>query len=262
MDHPVNTPIFNEVDSTPIPPELKENEEYHLKLCLCPLCKHGMEVFGPKRPVSWILICRVIIYSLMEMRKGVVYFSLKDDMHGFVADHWHIFGQLDQFKTNPNRWKKAFLDGLSHSPFFQSGTLTLKKPNFWKLRRTECPWIKQKKNAGVINKEIDEEINKREREQIERDSRKIDIQPQFGFINSKENSPMPDFRQMHSIDQTKEFIKNTIDHCKVQLDKCSSVCANLSHNPNLNENMKKICDQFNWVHTALNTIAANIETTL
>ena len=147
------------VDKKQVSPIDKENsnqdEKYHLKLCLCPLCKNGMDVFGTKRPVSWILILRTIIYSLMELRKGVVYFSLKDDIHVFVRDHWQFFGELDQFKTNPQRWKKAFLDGLSHSPYFQSGTLTLKKPNFWKLRRTDCPWIKQKRIN--MKEEIDED---------------------------------------------------------------------------------------------------------
>ena len=152
------------------------------------------------------------------------------------------------------------MDGLSHSPYFQSGTLTLKKPNFWKLRRTECPWIKQKKHNVVINKEIeDEKDDIPENTQV---AQQTEIQNQMRFINSNENSPMPDFSQVRSNDQTKQFIKTTIDSCKQQLDKCASLCQNLSINPHLNDNMKKICDQFNWVHNALNTISANIETTL
>ena len=67
-----------------------------------------------------------------------------------------------------------------------------------KLRRTDCPWIKQKKNGVVINKQS-EENEKKEKDQIENNSRRIEIQHQFGFINSNENSPMPDFKQMHSI---------------------------------------------------------------
>ncbi|KAL7711801.1 Uncharacterized protein QTN25_010551 [Entamoeba marina] len=94
---PISTPCFCELHSTPIYDEPRENDSiYHLRLCLCPLCKNGIKVFGEKRPVSWIMICRVILYSLMETNKGKVYFSLKDDIHSFVFDHWYIFGELDQ----------------------------------------------------------------------------------------------------------------------------------------------------------------------
>ncbi|EDR29305.1 hypothetical protein EDI_213800 [Entamoeba dispar SAW760] len=251
MERPCNTPVFNEVDSTPIPPEIPEEEEYHLKLCLCPLCKHGMEVFGVKRPVSWILICRVILYSLMELHKGTVYFSLKDDIHGFVAAHWHIFGQLDQFKTNPNRWKKAFLDGLSHSPFFQSGTLTLKRPNFWKLRRKDCPWVKQKKSSLV--EENDDQGIKEAKEEI---------QQQNSFFQAIGDSPMLEFNGIPTRDNAKEFLKTSVENTKNQLDKCQIICQNLSKDPQLNQNMKMINDQLNWIHNSLNVISANIETTL
>ncbi|EDR25268.1 hypothetical protein EDI_034410 [Entamoeba dispar SAW760] len=238
------TPIFNEYDSTPIPLEIPENEEYHLKLCLCPLCKHGIEVFGSKRPVSWILICRIIIYSLMEIHKGVLYFSLKDDIHGFVATHWHIFGQLDQFKTSPNRWKKAFLDGLSHSPYFQSGTLTLKKPNFWKLRRRDCPWIKQKR-CNIIEDEDDQEIN------------------QSLFLpQTTESSPIPDLNGIPTFDNAKEYLKMSFEYAKAQLNKCQLVCQNLEKDSQITQNMKMITEQLNYIHMSLNVIVTNIENSL
>ncbi|ELP87752.1 hypothetical protein EIN_411050 [Entamoeba invadens IP1] len=241
MEHSCATPLFNEIDSTPIPQELKENEEYHLRLCLCPLCKHGMEVFGAKRPVSWILICRVIIYSLMELHKGTIYFSLKDDIHGFVAEHWHIFGQLDQFKTTPTRWKKAFLDGLSHSPYFQSGTLTLKKPNFWKLRRKDCPWTKQKK-CNII--EDDDEQN------------------QTFLPQTSESSPMPDLGGAPTRDNAKEFLKISLEFTKQQLEKCGTVCGNLSSDPTLSQNMKTLIEQFNWIKSTIGVVSANVEVSL
>ena len=148
-------PVFNEVlPPTNYPQDSLDSDKSRNKLCLCPLCKNGMEVFGKKRPVSWILILRTIIYSLMDLNKGTIYFSLKDEIHPFVEEHWKFFGELDQFNQTETRWKKAFLDGLSHSPFFQSGTSKFGKPNFWKLRRTDCPWIKQKR---INMKEMDDE---------------------------------------------------------------------------------------------------------
>ncbi|ELP85366.1 hypothetical protein EIN_086380 [Entamoeba invadens IP1] len=245
MENSCNTPIFNEIDSTPIPPDIEGDKEYHLKLCLCPLCKHGMEVFGAKRPVSWIMICRVILYSLMEIHKGTVYFSLKDDIHGFVAQHWHIFGQLDQFKTNPNRWKKSFLDGLSHSPFFQSGTLTLKKPNFWKLRRRDCPWVKTKKTELT---ETDDAEAKDEKKTPRKSAilKSPTLDPQT--ITTKENA--------------REFLRESVERMKTQLDKCHEVCQELVKDPTHANEMKMIDDQLNYVHNSLNVVSANLEMTL
>ena len=52
----------------------KSTTPTQLKLCLCPVCNKGREIFGEKRPISWILIIRIIIYSLMEINKGKIYF--------------------------------------------------------------------------------------------------------------------------------------------------------------------------------------------
>ncbi|KAL7713001.1 Myotubularin phosphatase domain-containing protein [Entamoeba marina] len=132
-------PVFNQFDSTP-----DENPaDYRLKLCFCPLCTYGKKAFMMKDNrgiVSWQHICRVILFSLTVRESPKTFFSLKGDMLWFVNDHWYLFSQLNQFKTNPNKWKKAFLDALSHSTFFESGTGALKKPGYWKLTNTATPW--------------------------------------------------------------------------------------------------------------------------
>ncbi|EDR22322.1 hypothetical protein EDI_300520 [Entamoeba dispar SAW760] len=133
------SPIFNEIDSTPI----ENSSEYKLKLCFCPLCSSGITALGntdSRGIVSWQHICRVILFSLTVKESPKKFFSLKGDMLWFVVDHWFLFGKLYQFRTNPNKWKKAFLDALSHSTYFESGTGFLKKPGYWKLTNTATPW--------------------------------------------------------------------------------------------------------------------------
>ena len=218
-----------------------ENEVYHLKLCLCPLCKNGIEVFGNKRPVSWILICRVILYSLMDIHKGTTYFSLKEDIHRFVADHWYIFGKLDQFKTNPNKWKKSFLDGLSHSPYFQSGTMTLKKPNYWKLRRRDCPWMKTKKFYATEEEEEEE------------------FDPNM-ISTSKDGSPSPDLIEPPSRDRMKDYLTNKIEQSKTNLMNCGRICDSLVAEGN--GAMKEVSSSLKYILSALDAISSSIDKTI
>nr|BAN41685.1 hypothetical protein [Entamoeba invadens] len=133
-------PVFDPVDSTPVS---EENEPYHLKLCFCPLCTKGMTVLSKERSrnvISWQYICRVIFYCLSVVHKKNGYFSLKYDVHWFIVDHWYLFSQLEQFRTNPNKWKKAILDAMIHCSLFESGKSTMNKTGVWKLRKYEAPW--------------------------------------------------------------------------------------------------------------------------
>ena len=136
-----SSPIFNEIDSTP-----EEGLPYTLKLCFCPLCEGGYKKIGldkiveNKGVVSWQLLCRAIVYSLTCMNTPRTFFSLNMDIYWFVVDHWWIFGKLNQFRTNPSKWKKSLLDALSHSSYFQSGTSDLKKTGLWKLTHYAAPW--------------------------------------------------------------------------------------------------------------------------
>jgi len=133
-------PVFDPLDSTPV---VEENEPYHLKLCFCPLCQKGMAVLAKERSrnvISWQYICRVIFYCLSVIHKKNGYFSLKYDVHWFIVDHWYLFSQLDQFRTNPNKWKKAILDAMIHCNLFESGKSTMNKTGVWKLRKYEAPW--------------------------------------------------------------------------------------------------------------------------
>ncbi|ELP88496.1 hypothetical protein EIN_344260 [Entamoeba invadens IP1] len=132
-------PLFHEFDSTPI----ETSSDYRLKLCFCPLCSHGFAAFGPtdcRGIISWQHICRIILFSLTVKENPKKFFSLKGDMLQFIVEHWYLFQKLQQFRTSPSKWKKAFLDALSHSTFFESGTGSLKKPGFWKLTNTATPW--------------------------------------------------------------------------------------------------------------------------
>ncbi|EKE42338.1 hypothetical protein ENU1_024390 [Entamoeba nuttalli P19] len=133
-------PSFDPIDSTPI---VDENEPYHLKLCFCPLCQKGISVLLKERSrnvISWQYICRVIFYCLSVIHRKNGYFSLKYDVHWFIVDHWYLFSQLGQFRTNPNKWKKAILDAMIHCNLFESGKSTVNKTGVWKLHKYEAPW--------------------------------------------------------------------------------------------------------------------------
>lgn len=120
----------------------KEIESRQLKLCLCPLCMNGIEQNeGSNQLISWIYIMRVILYSLTKLHPAIEYFTLKKDVYGFVYSHWHIFGRLKQFVDKPNKWKKAFLDALSHSPYFESGFNLYRTTGYWKLVLKRNPWV-------------------------------------------------------------------------------------------------------------------------
>ena len=132
-------PQFDTVTSVPI----EDSSSYHLKLCFCPLCQVGIEVLQSKASkgiISWQYICRVVLFCLSVKHKPQTYFSLKNDMMWFISDHWYIFKNLKQFNCSPNKWKKAFLDSLSHSAYFESGTQTLKHSGYWKLTNIASPW--------------------------------------------------------------------------------------------------------------------------
>ena len=112
----------------------KEIESKQLQLCLCPLCINGLQNNdGSSQLISWIHIMRVILYSLTKLHPSIEYFTLKKDVYGYVYSHWHIFGKLKQFVDKPNKWKKAFLDALSHSPYFESGYNLYRTTGYWKL---------------------------------------------------------------------------------------------------------------------------------
>ncbi|EDR28563.1 hypothetical protein EDI_338160 [Entamoeba dispar SAW760] len=144
------SPIFNEIDSTP-----EEIGDYHLKLCFCPFCQSGIKSMGldkkdNKKVISWQLLCRSILYSLSIVNAPRVYFSLKKDIYWWIVDHWYCFGSLQQFKTSPSKWKKSLLDALSHSSFFESGTITLKKTGMWKLSHIIAPWEDDKLSSTSL----------------------------------------------------------------------------------------------------------------
>lgn len=144
-------PVFDTVDSTPIS---EENEPYHLKLCFCPLCQKGMIVLARERSrnvISWQYICKVIFYCLSQIHKKEGYFSLKYDVHWFIVDHWYLFSQLEQFRTNPNKWKKAILDAMIHCNAFESGKSTVNKAGVWKLKKYEAPWEFEEMNCHDHN---------------------------------------------------------------------------------------------------------------
>ncbi|EAL45382.1 hypothetical protein KM1_108190 [Entamoeba histolytica HM-3:IMSS] len=146
------SPIFNEIDSTP-----EETGDYHLKLCFCPFCQFGIKSMGldkkeNKKIISWQLLCRSILYSLSVVNAPRVYFSLKKDIYWWIVDHWYCFGSLQQclLKTSPSKWKKSLLDALSHSSFFESGTVTLKKTGMWRLNQIIAPWEDDKLSSTSL----------------------------------------------------------------------------------------------------------------
>ncbi|ELP85054.1 hypothetical protein EIN_080060 [Entamoeba invadens IP1] len=133
-------PVYDPTDSTPI---LEGDEPYHLKLCFCPLCQNGMTVLAKERTrnvISWQYICKVIFYCLSYIHKDNIFFSLKYDAHWFVTDHWYLFSQLPQFRTNPNKWKKSILDAMIHCNSFESGKSSMNKTGVWKLKIFDAPW--------------------------------------------------------------------------------------------------------------------------
>ena len=121
-------------------PKQREQQTKRLELCLCPLCINGIGHEGNTQMISWIYIMRVILYSLTKLYPSIEYFTLKKDIYGYVNTHWHIFGKLRQFTDKPNKWKKAFLDALSHSPYFESGINLYRTTGYWKLMLNSNPW--------------------------------------------------------------------------------------------------------------------------
>ncbi|BFU20467.1 hypothetical protein EHI8A_029590 [Entamoeba histolytica HM-1:IMSS-B] len=218
------SPIFNEIDSTPI----ENSSEYKLKLCFCPLCSTGITALGNtdgRGIISWQHICRVILFSLTVKENPKKFFSLKGDMLWFVVDHWFLFGKLHQFRTNPNKWKKAFLDALSHSTYFESGTGFLKKPGYWKLTNTAAPWdekidyfsepIKTKLQLPVIldHSLTQSTLSSSSKSKIEKyciDARQSfnyalsSLQNQMKFSNSTEN-----FALMHQLKEVQSIMLKT-----------------------------------------------------
>ncbi|EKE38237.1 hypothetical protein ENU1_172690 [Entamoeba nuttalli P19] len=142
----MSKPVFNNTDSTPIS---KDSQGKPLQLCLCPLCINGIPNYNDTKTdlISWIYIIRIILFSLTKLYPQTEYFTLKKDIYGFVADHWYTFSTLKQLLifllvlTNPSKWKKSFLDALSHSPYFESGYSAYKTTGYWKLRVKDNPWL-------------------------------------------------------------------------------------------------------------------------
>ena len=51
--------------------------------------------------------------------------------------------------TGSKKWKKSFLDALSHSQYFQSGFATYRTTGLWRLRVPDNPWLMEEENPGV-----------------------------------------------------------------------------------------------------------------
>ena len=210
-------PTFDPVDSTP---QLDDTDEpYKLKLCFCPLCQKGMTVLCKEKSrnvISWQYICRVIFYCLNEINKeghkeSDGFFSLKYDVHWFIVDHWYLFGQLDQFRTNPNKWKKAILDAMIHCNLFESGKSALNKTGVWRLRKYENPWEydenqqqqqQQTTQSNTYGDVLDVELQEERNRKME-DIRKVGqeaafkAQKRLEAYDIKKENPLPSLASMY-----------------------------------------------------------------
>ncbi|KAL7714878.1 Uncharacterized protein QTN25_007603 [Entamoeba marina] len=88
-------------------------------LCDCVLCRKAQFFFLPSPKIKTTRLCVLILQSLKSLNPQVDYFSIRNDILGFVESHWSIISNLPLFKKN--NWKKSLLDSLNHCKQIRSG---------------------------------------------------------------------------------------------------------------------------------------------
>ncbi|EMS11611.1 hypothetical protein KM1_094550 [Entamoeba histolytica HM-3:IMSS] len=117
-------------------------------------------------------------------------------------------------------------------------------------------WTERKVGNVLFDSDID---NWNRNTSIQKDQ---DINQSLLLPQTTESSPIPDLNGIPTSDNTKDYLKMSVEYAKAQLNKCQLVCQNLENDSQIAQNMKMITEQLNYIHMSLNVIVTNIENSL
>ncbi|KAI8892072.1 hypothetical protein BC833DRAFT_612704 [Globomyces pollinis-pini] len=102
----------------------------------CSVCGNGFETIV-RKPMSWSIILRIILFNLHLRFPEKQYFSCKDDICPLLDTHWDYFKPGVERSAN---WKNTVSGAFSSNPsHFESGSLIMKHPGYWALKNREPP---------------------------------------------------------------------------------------------------------------------------
>ena len=116
--------------------------------CNCSMCKELKN--KTNRPIKTTRFCVLILLSLTEISPEKQYFSLKNDIHPFIKNHWSLLFQFKQFQKK--NWTKSILDAFNHCASIESGKRVIQKSGYYGFKKEsfEKVRLKEEKNQIVL----------------------------------------------------------------------------------------------------------------
>ena len=111
---------MNQETNYHIAPNSTETEQpmYAIK-CKCALCKKMGCMRTNSHKIKTTTLCILILKTLKEMKPEKDFFSMKQDIYGFVNEHKACLAGFSLF-AKPN-WKKMLLDTFNHCTKIETG---------------------------------------------------------------------------------------------------------------------------------------------
>ena len=92
---------------------------FSVNKCKCSLCKRMGSMRMNSHKIKTTTLCILILKTLKEMKPEKEFFSMKQDIYGFVNEHKTCLLGFSLF-TKPN-WKKMLLDTFNHCTKIETG---------------------------------------------------------------------------------------------------------------------------------------------
>ena len=101
--------------------------------CSCFLCKKL--TISPTPKIKTTTLCVLILKSLRKLKPELEYYSLKNDINGYITDHWNLLTKLNQFRNT--NWRKSLLDAFNHCNKIESGKQVCHNRGYYRLK-SDC----------------------------------------------------------------------------------------------------------------------------